>query len=269
MPVQRQPRLQPQRVPGAEPGGRHAGGEHRIPEVGRPLGGDGALHAVLARVAGPGNQAVDAVPGERGHAEPPDRGRVGCHAGQPVPGRGPLHGDDGPGRGDVLTQAERGDHPIGVGRVGHDVEAALVDPPDDDVVEYRGVAGIEQMGVLRPARRHLPEVVGERPLQAVERVGTLDPHGPEMADVEGHGIGAAGLVLGDGARRVRQRHLPSSELDHARAEGAVSGVERRVLEGHRAAACGSPVRDGRTLMSLRWASTSSLTLASERMLSTP
>ena len=44
------------------------------------------------------------------------------------------------------------DHPGGVRGVGHDVEAVLVDPPHDDVVEHRGVVGVEQVGVLvRPA----------------------------------------------------------------------------------------------------------------------
>ncbi len=58
------------------------------------------------------------------------------------------------------------------------------DPPHDDVVEHRPVV-VEQVGVLRPTRRDATEVVGERSLQAVERVGAFDAHGAEVADVEG------------------------------------------------------------------------------------
>ena len=48
----------------------------------------------------------------------------------------------------------------------------------------------------------LGEVVGERGLQAVERVVALDPHRAEVADVEGDGPSPAGQVLGHGAGRV-------------------------------------------------------------------
>ena len=65
-------------------------------------------------------------------------------------------------------------HPVGVRGVGHDVEALVVDPPDDDVVDHRAVV-VEQMRVLGPARADPAEVVGEGRLQPVEGVGTLDP----------------------------------------------------------------------------------------------
>ena len=60
--VQRQPGLEPQRVAGAEAGRGEAGLEHRRPERRRDLGRDGALDAVLAGVAGAGDDALDALP---------------------------------------------------------------------------------------------------------------------------------------------------------------------------------------------------------------
>ena len=42
----------------------------------------------------------------------------------------------------------------------------IVEPPHDDVVENRGVVGVEQVGVLGSAGRDPAEIVGEGPLAA-------------------------------------------------------------------------------------------------------
>ena len=63
------------------------------------------------------------------------------------------------------------------------------------------------------------------------RAGDLDL--PHVADVEQPGARAHGHVLVDDAG-VFDRHVPAAELDHAGAERAVPGVERRLLEGRRA-----------------------------------
>src|SRR5690606_737265 len=55
--VQREPGLEPQRVAGAEPRGGDPGRQDRVPDPGRAHDGDGDLDAVLARVAGPGDDA--------------------------------------------------------------------------------------------------------------------------------------------------------------------------------------------------------------------
>jgi hypothetical protein len=81
------------------------------------------------------------------------------------------------------------------------------------------------MGVLRPPRSDLAEVVGERGLQALEGSGPLHPDGAEVADVEGDRRAPTGLVLGDGAIGIGQRHVPTTEGHHLGAERAVGGVE--------------------------------------------
>ena len=101
------------------------------------------------------------------------------------PGLGALHGHDGPFLGDVVPADGRHDA-AGVRRVGHDVEALLVDPPHDDVVGHRA-GRVQQVGVLGPPGRDLAQVVAQRMLQVVEGLRAVDPHGAEMADVEGHG----------------------------------------------------------------------------------
>ena len=70
--VKRQARLQAQRVAGAESGGRRAGGEDRLEELPRHLGGHRALDAVLAGVTRPGDGARMAGEGKAGDGEVPD-----------------------------------------------------------------------------------------------------------------------------------------------------------------------------------------------------
>ncbi len=53
-----------------------------------------------------------------------------------------------------------------------------------------------------------------------------DTHRPQVADVEHDGITSAGLMLGDGAARIRKRHQPASESDHLGAERDVRILER-------------------------------------------
>ena len=114
-----------------------------------------------------------------------------------------------------------------VGRVrgvGHDVEALLVDPPHDDVVDDEAVL-VEQVGVLGPTGVDPPQVVAQRSLQVLEGVGPDDPHGAQMADVERHRRLATRPVLRHGARRVRERHLPAAEGHQLRAERHVRVVQ--------------------------------------------
>ncbi len=144
------------------------------------------LHAVLTGVAGPGGRAGRPPPFERGHPEAADGRRLRHDRRQPAPRRGPLHGDDGPAGGDVHPP-DRLEHPGGVGRVRHHVEALLVQPPHDDVVGHRRVRLVEKVGVLGPPRPDLVEVVGEGGLQPVPGLGPFHPHRAQMADVEDHG----------------------------------------------------------------------------------
>ena len=63
--------------------------------------------------------------------------------------------------------------------------------------------------------------------------GPADPHRAQVADVEHHRPGAAGAVLGQGARRVGERHLPAAEGDHLGPQVPVGLVERRPAEHRR------------------------------------
>ena len=157
---------------------------------------------------------------ERRDPEPADRGRLGEHRRQPLVAARALHGEHRPRRRWSSGRRRwRARDPVGVRRVGHHVEALVVDPPHDDVVEHRRVGLVEQVGVLGPARADLAEVVGQRPLQPVDGVGALDPHGAEVADVEDDGVVPAGPVLGERAGRVGQRHVPAAERHHLGARG--------------------------------------------------
>ena len=122
--------------------------------------------------------------------------------------------------------------PSGVGGVGHDVEALFLHPPDDDVVKHRTLL-IEQMGVLRPARSDLGQVVGEGPLQDSFGVGPHDADGTEVADVEYGRLPPAGHMLGQGARAELEGHLPATETDQARPVVPVPPVERAAPQGCR------------------------------------
>ena len=95
---------------------------------------------------------------ERGDVEASDLGRLGGHRREQRPGVGALEGQERPFLGEIVDRPrpERLDDPFGVRGVGHDVEALVVDPPDDDVVEHRCVVLIEQVGVLGPPGPILP-----------------------------------------------------------------------------------------------------------------
>ena len=154
-----------------------------------------------------------APPVERGHVEPLDRGGLGPDGGQRLARRRALHRDHGPGgrgvdRITVARRAQRSHHPIGVRRVGHDVERRVVDPPDDDVVEHGRIVGVEQVGVLRPPRLDLGEVVGEGALQPFEGARPGHPHGARIGDEEpGHDLQQRRL-----ARPVRPNHPDEASL---------------------------------------------------------
>ena len=82
--------------------------------------------------------------------EPFDRRRAFADRGELLACLRTLYGDDGPARRDVFEVhvalrrlGERARDPVGVRRVGHDVEVIVVDPPHDDVVEHGRVVGIE------------------------------------------------------------------------------------------------------------------------------
>ncbi len=179
----------------------------------RALGRHGDLDAVLAGVAGAGDEALDAVPGRtgpRGSARrpPPRASPVASSAA----GRRALHGDDGP--------------------LGRDVDRRR----SPSAATTRSVFDALGMTSKRSSSTHhtmmsssteasssssrwvycarpgldLAQVVGERRLQARRRRRRpVDAHRAEVAHVEDDGRGAAGQVLGERARRVAAAACPT------------------------------------------------------------
>ncbi len=196
----------------------------------------------LPGVAGAGHGALDPVPGESLDAEPSDCGGVGEDRPEHRRPVRALHGDDRTTGRDVVA-AECVAHTVGVRGVRHDVEGVTVSgigmPPHDDVVDHRGVGVVEQVRVLRPPWPDLGEVVGQRPLDRLERVGSGQSDGAEVRHVEHRRRRTTCHVFGDRPGRVRDRHLPSAELGHRCAEPTVPIIERRRLQGHRTA---QPIR---------------------------
>ena len=152
--VERQAGFEPQRVAGPEPGRLDPGAEHRVPQRRRVPGRHGDLHAVLAGVAGAGDHDADAVPAQATRRGTADLGRPGSTVASRSRAAGPwtarmarvpVTSASSPTPRASRTRA-------GVRRVRHDVEAVVVDPPHDDVVEHGCVVGIEEVGVLRPPR---------------------------------------------------------------------------------------------------------------------
>src|SRR4051794_5226452 len=125
-----------------------------------------------------------------------------------------------------LVSADRVANSVRVAGIGHHVEDVVTDPPHDDVVDHGCVVLVQQMGVLRATWRDLVQIVGERCLQSVGRVGALNADRAEMRDVEHDRVLATGKMLLDRAHRVRERHLPTAEGNHLRVESAMHRVER-------------------------------------------
>ena len=99
---------------------------------------------------------------------------------------------------------------------------------DDEVVEDAAVraqqARIERLaGVLE-----LVDVVGERIAQEIARAVAAQIERAHVRYVEHAGVAAHGVMLVD-LRAVVDRHVPAAEVDHARARGAMHGMERGVL----------------------------------------
>ena len=111
----------------------------------------GDLDAGLARVAGAGHHAVDALPREAADLETTDGRSIGEAPSPAAPWRAGPARQAPLGRGWSRRRRSLTRTRSVLRRVGHDVEDFVVDPPDDDVVEHRGIDLVEQMRVLRPA----------------------------------------------------------------------------------------------------------------------
>ena len=132
---------------------------------------------------------------------------------------------------------------VDIGRVDAKEIAVLGHAVHDDIV-HNTATRVAQDRVLRLPEPHPSDIGDQQFLTHFEgpRAGHLDLS--HVAEVEQPGSGANRLVLGQDATLVLHRHLPTAELDHACAQGAVCLVKRGAL-GHKEAFSKNEVIGGR------------------------
>ena len=168
--------------------------------------------------------------------------RWGLHAPALVAGalarRWPLHGDHGEvaPRADVHGRAELrietrqpGQVAIGGAGVDHETEEILAEEVHDEVVDH-AASLVQHTGVQRFARHHqLGHVVGQHPGEQFAHARTVQVDGEHVRHVEHAGRVAHGMMFLD-LRAVVHGHVPAAEIDHARAQGAMHGIQRGGLQ---------------------------------------
>ena len=104
-------------------------------------------------------------------------------------------------------------------------------PPDDDVVDHRGICRVEEMGVLGASRGYLaggrwsvPTAAGRRRRPPSTRTV------PRWLTSNATASLTAGTVFGDGAVAVGQGHLPAAEAHQLRPECPMDTDQGGVLQ---------------------------------------
>ena len=127
------------------------------------------------------------------------------------------------------------------GRVHDQPEEVLGEEIDDQVVDDAAVR-VEHAGVERLARHlQLVDGIGDQRSQERPHVLAVQVEDGHVRHVEHARVAADRVVLLD-LRAVADRHVPTAEVDHLRAERAVGVVEDRLLRHRR-----EPVRERRRL----------------------
>ena len=230
--VQRHRGFQAQRVARRQ-AARGAGADDGVPHLLRVIACAEQLEAVLAGVAGAGDEGFHAVEGH------PRAGVVGQGGGVVAKQRlqhlertraldrnqrerfrivGQLYVEV------ALAGLKRGPHGGGVRGVGHDHEVVLAEAVGDQVVQDAAVLG-DDHGVLRLAVFQRGEVGDEGVVQKRGGVGALDGDLAHVGQVEDAHVVADGAVLLQ-LRAVLQRHLPAAEVGETGAELLVGGMQR-------------------------------------------
>ena len=109
-----------------------------------------------------------------------------------------------------------------------DEDMVVGDLVDQDVVNESAVI-VEQAGVLRLTLLEARDIVGGEEVGAADGFGSQDFDLAHVADIEQADGFPYGVVLVDEAG-VLDGHVPSAEVDHFGAEGAMYGIERRGFE---------------------------------------
>ncbi len=208
----------------------------RLPEGGGGIGSQVELEAVLAGVAGAGDQHVVAaeVAGYRAVvAQAVEVGDVeALDVAQDLLGLWALERDqrdvvalvlDEAGeRRAAVTQFLHRD--LAVAGVRDDEEAILAGAVDDQVVEDAALAS-QQEGVLGLEVGQRGQLAGERVVECLGGIRAEHRDLGHVAEVEESGGGAHRVVLGE-VGAVAHRHQPAGEVGEARARGDVHLVER-------------------------------------------
>ena len=242
MPIERHGRFQAKCVPCSQAARQHAKRLARFhhflpyPGAGGFVGGNVDLEAILACVAGAGDegvvQAADGAP-----CEPVvlDFGQV--HLSQPGEGvfcAGSLDGELGvvvAVVADVHTResADLGADPLVVLRaragVGDQQVVVVAELMDQDVVDERSL-GIEHGGVLRLAIRQLGGIVHGEGLDGGQRARPAELDVAHMADASkkaDRGAVDSHVLRSDAG--VLDRHIPATEVDHLRSELPMDAIQ--------------------------------------------
>ena len=235
--VQRHAGLEAQRVAGAEADRdeavRRAGRQHRVPQLAGAGGLDEDLEAILAGVAGPGDEGRDSGDGPLGDPVVADPGEVEVgQRGEDLHRPGTLDGDERGGQRAVVEDRPERLDPLGeqvadergVARVGDDEEALLGEPVDDQVVEDPAVRGADHR-ILGPADGQPGRLRDDGSGERLAGVGPLDEQLAHVRQVEEPGAFTDGPMLLDDPA-VLEGHLPAAEGGHLGAERLVPIGER-------------------------------------------
>ena len=245
MAVERHPGFQAQGVAGGEArrdeAERRACGKQSVPQGGGHRVRDHELEAVLARVAGAGDEDVFT-------GEAPSEPCVVSELGEALDGEprgraddllrtGALHRDESDVVGDVVDHGvadvalPRRGHECPVSGVGDHEEVLVTAAVDDDVVDHSAGLG-EQERVFRLADLHRGDPSGQRAVQDSGGAGTAERELGHVRDVEQARRLADGVVFGE-VGCVADGHRPAAEVGEGCSERAMAVVERGGAEvGH-------------------------------------
>jgi len=241
MPVEREPRLQPEAVPRTETGQLEAMGlarfENPVGHAGRFSRGDENLHAILPGVAGP---ADDDTGLKEGFLLKMKTLQPGCveSAGFPenIERLGSLEGQQSKLFRNVIHKALEADglflNPFnilcGIGRI--DAKQILLVPytVDDKIVNNPAIL-VAHDGVKGGSLGESFDIIGHEVIEEGTGLPAMDANLSHVADIKEAGrFTDRAMLLHDGA--VLHRHFPSGEGHHAGTVVRMKGMKGRTLQ---------------------------------------